>query len=287
MRAYELHTASLKVKSLLETDADVKSNPSLAEHFEKSILKLQGESQDILHISVDLFIAWELRLLEFIKYMIRRGETSVVSAVGDRKLNNWMNKQRKRRTSFENGKENCLKGKCINRLQEDIAILDRIGFSWKGRETKTFDDYFAELTAYKLEHGDVNVPRLVPNSNLGEWIHRIRREYDDFLSGTKVPSLNQERIAALNELGMTWKSRHGRPRKGDARFRLRRKGDAENEENSGSSTQLEENGTDRSADEAERGTRSSALSSTAPQAPKINGSKNQDLDSRITASSCL
>lgn len=111
MRAYELHTASLKVKSLLETDADVKSNPSLAEHFEKSILKLQGESQDILDISVDLFIAWELRLLEFIKYMIRRGETSVVSAVGDRKLNNWMNKQRKRRTSFENGKENGLKGK--------------------------------------------------------------------------------------------------------------------------------------------------------------------------------
>jgi hypothetical protein len=82
VRAYELHTASLKVKSLLETDADVKSNPSLAERFEKSILKLQGESQDILHISVDLFIAWELRLLEFIKYMIRRGETSVVSAVG-------------------------------------------------------------------------------------------------------------------------------------------------------------------------------------------------------------
>lgn len=41
MRAYELHTASLKVKSLLETDADVKSNPSLAEHFEKSILKFK------------------------------------------------------------------------------------------------------------------------------------------------------------------------------------------------------------------------------------------------------
>ena len=226
-RAYELHIASLKVKSLLETDSDVKSNPSLVEHFEESVLKLQGESQDILNISVDLFASWELHLLEFIKYMIRTGETSVINAVGDKKLNVWMSKQRKRRTSFENGNENGLKGKILERLQEDIAILDRVKFSWKGRETKSFDDYFGELTAYQLEHGNVNVPRLLPNSNLGEWIHRIRREYDDFLNGIKVPSLNPERIAALNDLGMIWKIRQGRPRKGDARFRLRRKRDTE------------------------------------------------------------
>lgn len=46
-------------------------------------------------------------------------------------------------------------------------------------------------------------------------------------------SLNPERIAAMDELGFVWKIRHGRPKKGDARFRLRRKGDTENEDTSG------------------------------------------------------
>lgn len=180
VRGFELHTASLTITELLKTD-DVKSNPCLVDHFVESINKLRKESQDFLETPENLFVTWELRLLELIKYMIRTGESSVTSVAGEVTMNKWMHKQRKRKTDFENGDKYGLGTANVKRLQEDIALLNRIVFAWKGGETKTFDDYFAELsTAYKEEHGNVKIPRRMPDSNLGEWVHRMRKEYDDF-----------------------------------------------------------------------------------------------------------
>ena len=42
-------------------------------------------------------------------------------------------------------------------------------------------------------------------------------------AGEQVPNLNEHRIAELEAMGFVWKIRHGRPKKGKKRFRLRRK----------------------------------------------------------------
>jgi len=271
------------------------------QHFADSIQQLKQESQDILDIPKTLFVPWEWHLLKLIKYMITTGETSVIKCDGDAKINKWIQTQRLKRNRYERDQGSL--GKVGEEgLKEDIVILDRIGFAWKGRDTKTFDDYYDDLRAYKEEHGNVKVSKLLQGSNLGEWVSKMRREYDDLLEGKKVVTLNQERIEALNELGMIWKIRHGRPRKGDARFRLRRKGDTDKEdENDGHVTvaqdihaeatgdsaviQQDMSFEDSESDQKHGGTVTcAAAASTATEGP---GDKETDLDHKISATTWL
>lgn len=299
-RAYELHISSRMMKEMLEKDENAKKNACLVEHFEETIRNMQKESQAILDIPEDLFHAWELHFLHLIKYTINTGETSVKKCKGDDKLNKWMQVQRQKRNRLENGNKEGLGKRGVQALQEEIAVLNRIGFAWKGRETKSFDDYFLELQAYKEMHGNVKVPKLLPDSNLGEWVSRMRREYDDFSKGMKVAALNPERIAALNELGMIWKIRHGRPRKGDARFRLRRKsasgsdisGKEDAEERVIGDSPVMQEAASVGRDEAKGKLRASeaataAAASSATQGSSISERDVTDLDREISGSTWL
>jgi len=61
----------------------------------------------------------------------------------------------------------------------------------------------------------------ISSGRLGEWVAKMRKEYDDLQHGKRVPNLTPERIAELNALGFVWRVRGPRPRKGDPNFRLR------------------------------------------------------------------
>jgi len=61
----------------------------------------------------------------------------------------------------------------------------------------------------------------ISSVRLGEWVAKIRKEYDDLQHGKRVPNLTPERIAEMNDVSFVWRVRGPRPRKGDPNFRLR------------------------------------------------------------------
>ena len=61
-----------------------------------------------------------------------------------------------------------------------------------------------ELKEFKRVHGHCNVPTLYPsNKQLGSWVGTQRSQYFKFKDG-KAAKITQERIDALNELGLQW-----------------------------------------------------------------------------------
>lgn len=87
--------------------------------------------------------------------------------------------------------------------EERIRQLDSIGMSWE-RMRPIPKDGFEAAVAYYQEHGDLDVPRKYVSEDgvhLGDWICRQRR-----VRRGKLPAvpLSEERIAALDRMGMIW-----------------------------------------------------------------------------------
>ncbi|MBM3773454.1 MAG: helicase, partial [Acidimicrobiia bacterium] len=63
------------------------------------------------------------------------------------------------------------------------------------------EERFAELVAYKTQHGDCHVPRGYPeNPALGSWVMTQR-------TAKRAETLSEERIARLDALGCVWDPR--------------------------------------------------------------------------------
>ena len=82
---------------------------------------------------------------------------------------------------------------------------------WSLREsTSSWDNWIKELREYKARHGDVDVPlKYSHNQALGAFVNRQRTEHRKLQQGLQT-SLNEQRIASLNELGFKWAIRVGR-----------------------------------------------------------------------------
>ncbi len=75
--------------------------------------------------------------------------------------------------------------------------LDELGFEWEPF-ANIWDEFFAALESYKLQHGDCNVPREgADNPKLGKWCAHQRTAY-------QKGKLTVERIKRLEELGFSW-----------------------------------------------------------------------------------
>ena len=69
-----------------------------------------------------------------------------------------------------------------------------------------WDEMFAYAKQYYLEYGNLEVPqkyKTADGHNLGVWVHTQRKIYKGTLN-RKKPTLNSERIAMLEEIGMIW-----------------------------------------------------------------------------------
>lgn len=91
-----------------------------------------------------------------------------------------------------------------NLNDERIKKLEEIGMVWDGMRDLSWNRYFAEAEAYYQKHGDLRVLiDYVTESGLplGRWIanQRIKRK-----SNIQTASLQQERIEALDRIGMVW-----------------------------------------------------------------------------------
>ena len=103
------------------------------------------------------------------------------------KLANWVITQRERHDA----------GKIPD---EQVRLLDKLGFSWKQREVGTWEDRLAEVVAFKAKNGHCKIPLNYPdNPKLGRFVNSMRTKHNNGI-------LSPERIAKLDALGFAWGS---------------------------------------------------------------------------------
>ena len=133
-------------------------------------------------------LQWNSHFEEAKEYKERHGNLTVpykfVTEKGTR-LGVWLNNQRMK----------CNKGQLS---QEQIRLLDSIGFTWKLENQ--WEQSFHRAEAYAQAHGDLNIARDYRCEDgylLGIWIAKQRDSY-------KKSSLTQQQIDALARIGMVW-----------------------------------------------------------------------------------
>lgn len=97
-----------------------------------------------------------------------------------------------------------------------VAKLNSIGFDWKTPQNrlppKTWDDHFKDVTAYQERYGHIDLDKMAYKTVIGSWLNTQREKYH-------AATLEPERIAQLNSLGMNWtvvpKTPSGKRRKWD------------------------------------------------------------------------
>ena len=122
---------------------------------------------------------WGKNYAELVAYKEAKGHCNVPANSGP--LGAWCSTQR----------IECGKGKMTS---ERIDRLDAIGFDWNPIIT-TWDKNYAELVAYKEEHGHCNINK--ENSSLGRWCSFQRKRH-------KKGNISPEQIAQLEKLGFRW-----------------------------------------------------------------------------------
>ena len=119
------------------------------------------------------------------KYHKMHGDADVPSHWNQNpKLANWVVTQRDR----------CKAGLMPN---EQVRLLDKLGFSWKQRERGSWDDRLAEVAAFKAKHGHCEIP--MTKTKLGRFVNSMRTQRN---SGR----LSADRIAKLDALGFLWRA---------------------------------------------------------------------------------
>lgn len=86
---------------------------------------------------------------------------------------------------------------------EQVAALDSLRFEFEARETRWWAG-FERLKNYQLQIGDCDVPRNWEDRSLANWVFSQRSRRD---------RLSAEQIAALDDLGFSWRLKRG-PRPG-------------------------------------------------------------------------
>ncbi len=91
-----------------------------------------------------------------------------------------------------------------------IKKLDEIGMIWSGND-HIWDRNYSSAMKYYERFGNLSVPKGYVDDDgirLYEWLTKVRIEYRKVQSGeTTSTRLSEERISALNEIGMEWRTR--------------------------------------------------------------------------------
>ncbi len=136
---------------------------------------------------------WERRLKELAAFKKEHGHCGV-STLDKRhaSLGYWVRTQRGRRRRGQLS-------------QEQIGVLDELGFSWDGwgersgeRSQARWESMYEALAAYQRAHGHSRVPRSTgEHSRLAHWLVTQR-------CARRQGKLSAERVRRLDELGFVW-----------------------------------------------------------------------------------
>ncbi len=166
------------------------------EHFH-----ITGEVQDCMRLfrklNETLGASWELMYQAAEQYFEQHGNLEATKRYVTEdglSLGQWLDTQRKVRA-----------GKVKGVLTEtQIARLDRLGMRWQAKSDQNWERNFAAAQAYYREHGDllVNVrDGKYQGVDIGRWLAQLRTYRK---SGVRRNYLTEERIKALDSIGMIW-----------------------------------------------------------------------------------
>jgi len=147
------------------------------------------------------------RALEWFEFKTKNRRDPSRDEDTEQSLSSWVCKIRAKKLALDEGRR-------TNLTQEQVEKLDAWGFRWetglkkpKVTTRKDWEERYVELCRYKADHGHVNVPQLYPE--LGNWVHRQRKEYRCRKLGKKH-RLKDKQIEKLEDVGFVWLTRSSR-----------------------------------------------------------------------------
>lgn len=154
----------------------------------RSSQALTTEQRTLLFRGESLELRWRSFYERLKQYRADHGDADVPSGwKADRQLAAWVSSQRERRK----------KGAM---LDEEIALLDQLGLTWRIRDVGTWEDRLEEVTAFKAKHGHCDIPTaFAENPKLGRFVNAMRTQRN-------VGKLSAGRIAKLDAVGFAWTS---------------------------------------------------------------------------------
>ena len=166
------------------------------DHF-KIVDEVQNTRQIFEHLNDTLTASWDMMYAFAKQYYSEHGHLEVPRAyktAGGYSLGQWIFSQRK-----------VYRGASYGTLGKDrIQKLEAIGMVWYSTRDLSWQRYYVSAKEYYEEYGDLDVPCDYQTTNgidLAAWIRRIRTYRK---SSIKKGYLTEERIAALDRIGMIW-----------------------------------------------------------------------------------
>ena len=136
-------------------------------------------------LQVQEVLPWENYYKRLLIFRQQYGHCNVPGNYQDKKLAQWVMRQRKISDSVP---------------QERKKLLNDIGFVWRLRKKwPSWEERFEELLLFKAQHGHCNVPRPAPEiwKGLATWVAEQRRKYKEHL-------LTETQVEQLNNAGFSW-----------------------------------------------------------------------------------
>jgi hypothetical protein len=116
----------------------------------------------------------------------------------DPRLGRWVVDQRHYKQKLDRGEPS------HGMTAERVAWLTALGFVWDQHEAK-WEAQLAQLAAYKVAHGDCNVPhRWAEDPRLGGWVSKQRVFKRKLDRGEPSCYMTAARAASLGALGFEW-----------------------------------------------------------------------------------
>jgi hypothetical protein len=142
--------------------------------------------------------AWETQFARLAAYKAARGDCGVPQGwAEDPGLGSWVNTQRMYKKKLDRGEPT------QGMTAERMAKLEALGFVWDQKEA-AWETQLARLAAYKVVHGDCNVPQGWAEDRLGSWVNTQRRLKRKLDRGEPSKGMMAERVAKLEALGFDW-----------------------------------------------------------------------------------
>jgi hypothetical protein len=142
--------------------------------------------------------SWEAQLARLVAYKAEHGDCNVPRGwAKNSPLAVWVNKQRTFKKELDRGEPS------TGMTAARAAQLDALGFAWDPQ--RDWEGSFATLAAYKVEHGDCNVPwGWAKGSGLGSWVtdqRALKRKLDRGEPSKEMTAVRADRLTAL---GLVW-----------------------------------------------------------------------------------
>ena len=192
----DIHKDDFLGRLSLTTEGIRKRDPA------RLLLERNPNPQHVIYLKTSK--TWEKRFEELVVFRQEYGHCNVPRKFGP--LGNWVQKQRLSYKLQKEGNEYNITKPSYSSLppplsQEQIILLDNIGFIWDIHEYK-YQCNLDQLKEYYVMHLNIDVPSAIDGEyrTLYKWLCRQKEEYKKYLNGEKS-KLTDERRRALENLG--------------------------------------------------------------------------------------